>query len=403
MMKFSVLLPTRNRLELLKYAVETVRRQDYDDWEIIISDNYSEDDIAGYVRSLNEPRIKYYRTESFIPVTDNWNNALEKSTGDYVIMLGDDDCLMKGFFTTTRSLIETYQKPDFIYSKAFLYAYPGVLPDFPNGFLKSYDFAAFFKSATEPFWLRREQALDLVHQSMNLDMALTYNMQHSIVNRAFIDRLRYKGNFFQSPYPDFYATNVLLLKAERVLICPYPLITVGISPKSFGFYHFNKREDEGAEFLKNLADPASAERLRQIILPSGPKDRTAWLIAMDTIKANYGAEFNLRVNYNRYRYLQIIAIYGKYYPGSKAQISELQRLLYWWEKIIYVPFVVIAGNLRKMLPQGVYKSVVSKLSKIIVKTTEFDTAKSEDCYNNILEVFDKVDPLKHQLRSFDSQ
>ena len=34
-MKFSVLLPTRDRLELLRLAVETVRRQDYDDWEII--------------------------------------------------------------------------------------------------------------------------------------------------------------------------------------------------------------------------------------------------------------------------------------------------------------------------------------------------------------------------------
>jgi glycosyltransferase involved in cell wall biosynthesis len=165
MMKFSVLLPTRNRLELLKYAVETVRRQDYSDWEVIISDNYSEDDIAGYVRLLNEPRIKYYRTESFIPVTDNWNNAMDKSTGDYVIMLGDDDCLMKGFFTTIKTLIETYNRPDFIYSKAFLYAYPGVLPDFPKGFLKSYDYASFFKSAKEPFWLRREQALNLVHQS----------------------------------------------------------------------------------------------------------------------------------------------------------------------------------------------------------------------------------------------
>ena len=43
-MKFSVLLPTYNRLDLLQYAVESVTRQDYDDWELIISDNQSEDD-----------------------------------------------------------------------------------------------------------------------------------------------------------------------------------------------------------------------------------------------------------------------------------------------------------------------------------------------------------------------
>src|SRR5687768_14162221 len=120
-MKFSVLLPTRNRLEYLRYAVQTVLRQDYADWELIISDNFSEDDIAGYVQSLNDERIKYYRTDSFVPVTDNWNNALYKSSGDYVIMLGDDDGLMPGYFTTMQRLIAEYSEPDVIYTKAYIF------------------------------------------------------------------------------------------------------------------------------------------------------------------------------------------------------------------------------------------------------------------------------------------
>ena len=49
-MKLSVLLPTRNRLTFLRYAIESVRRQDVPDWEIIVSDNHSEEDIAGYIR-----------------------------------------------------------------------------------------------------------------------------------------------------------------------------------------------------------------------------------------------------------------------------------------------------------------------------------------------------------------
>ena len=48
----SVLLPTRNRLEFLRYAVETVLRQDDQDLEIVVSDNDSEDDIAGHVERL---------------------------------------------------------------------------------------------------------------------------------------------------------------------------------------------------------------------------------------------------------------------------------------------------------------------------------------------------------------
>ena len=46
----SVLLPTKNRLTYLRYAVESVRRQDYPHWEIVISDNHSEEDILGYAQ-----------------------------------------------------------------------------------------------------------------------------------------------------------------------------------------------------------------------------------------------------------------------------------------------------------------------------------------------------------------
>jgi len=395
-MKFSVLLPTRNRLELLKYAIETVRRQDYNDWEIIVSDNYSEEDISGYIQSLREPRIKYYRTDSFVPVTDNWNNALANSSGDYVIMLGDDDCLMRGFFRTVKGLIETYDRPDFIYSNSYVYAYPGVLPDSPDGFLKLYNFAPFFRSAQAPFWLSKKESLNLVRQSMNFKMTFTYNMQHSIISRNVIKSLSYKGNFFQSPYPDFYATNVLLLKAKRILICPSPLVTIGISPKSFGFYSFNDRDVEGNKFLNNLADPASIKRLEDVIIPSGPQDRTSWLIAMDTIKTNYGSESKLHVNYNRYRYLQILNIFGKYKKGSDPQIAALRSQLRLWELILYIPPIWLATKLTKLVPHGVRSIIVNKIMGIILQTPKIDTSNNKSYYRNILEVFEKVNPLGNQ-------
>lgn len=41
--KFSVLIPTRDRLDLLKEAIDSVRNQSYHNWELIVSDNCSED------------------------------------------------------------------------------------------------------------------------------------------------------------------------------------------------------------------------------------------------------------------------------------------------------------------------------------------------------------------------
>ena len=124
MATFSILLPTRNRLDLLKRAIQTVLRQDFEDWEIVISDNYSDEDIQPYVESLNDSRIRYQRTDSFVPVTDNWNRALEASRGDYVIMLGDDDGLLRGCLSGLHNYIQQYDNPDAFYTSAALYAYP---------------------------------------------------------------------------------------------------------------------------------------------------------------------------------------------------------------------------------------------------------------------------------------
>jgi len=50
--RFSILLPTRNRLEYLRQAVETVRRQSFADWEVVVSDNDSEDESAQCMRDV---------------------------------------------------------------------------------------------------------------------------------------------------------------------------------------------------------------------------------------------------------------------------------------------------------------------------------------------------------------
>ncbi len=130
--KFSVLVPTRNRLELLEGAIETIQRQTYASWEVIVADNCSDEDIQSYVSGLGEPRIIYTRSEEFLPVTDNWNRALEASTGDCVVMLGDDDGLVPGYFTRLLQIMESLDYPDFIYHGAYHFAFPGVLPGVPD-------------------------------------------------------------------------------------------------------------------------------------------------------------------------------------------------------------------------------------------------------------------------------
>ena len=402
-MKFSVLLPTRNRLDLLSYAIETVRRQDYLDWEIIVSDNFSEEDIAGYIRSLNDSRIKYFRTDKFVPVTGNWNNALTKSDGDYVIMLGDDDCLMQGYFSTLKRIIEEHNDPDLIHTSAFQYAYPGVRPDFPDGYLHSYVSREIFRNENKPFWLEKLEAKELVNQSLNFRMGFDYNMQFFLVSRKLIVRMAEYGLFYQSPYPDYYAANAVMLKAESVLIVPQPLVTVGIGPKSFGFYYFNDLESKGSEFLKCLPDPDMKLRLEKITLP-GTDLNTSWLFAMETLSNTFCKDINVSVNYDRYRYLQICAVYSSVLYGKnipKITIQNLKNKMTIREQLIYgVPMsslVAIATILPKIF-HSLGARLIMRFTRAIPRNFSSKTSDViKGKFTTILDVFEKVKPVSDSV------
>jgi GT2 family glycosyltransferase len=391
-MKFSVLLPTRNRLDLLSYAIETVRQQDYEDWEIIISDNFSEQDVAGYVQSLNDPRIKYFRTDSFIPVTDNWNNALSKSDGDYIIMLGDDDCLMKGYFSILRTQIKKFCFPDFVYTSAFLYAYPGVRPDAPAGFLVSYNGRSIFQSSSEAFLLSRKKALQFLGYSLNFKVMFDYNMQFFLLSRRIVDAMKVYGPFFQSPYPDYYAANALMLKAQKILVVPKPLVTIGISPKSFGFYYFNNAESSGNAFLKNDPDQALVRQLKKVILP-GPDMNTSWLVSMQTLANNFMREVRLKVRYRRYRLIQICAVFSgvilknpdalQQYPLLKVKMTLRERLFY------HLPFLILQKRAR---PEDNLK-LARWAHHFADSHPGVEMPNIDGTFTTILDVFKTIDPL----------
>lgn len=396
-MKFSVLLPTRNRLELLSHAIETVRKQDYSDWEIIVSDNDTEQDIAGYVRSLNDPRIRYFRTDAFLPVTDNWNNALEQSEGDYIVMLGDDDGLMQGYFSTLKQIVENHDAPDFIYTSAFLYAYPGVLPGLPDGFLRTYNNRKIYRSDHNPFWLSKTESEGLARQSLNFRMLFDYNMQFSLVSRKLVDELRQYGAFYQSPYPDYYASNAMMLKAKRVLVVPQPLIAIGISPKSFGFYYFNDLESKGNDFLKNIPEPGMARRLQDVVLP-GTDMNTSWLVSMETLARNFGQERDIQVNYKRYRYLQMSAVYagvvlGK--PGSHSALKALTAKMTMIEKVLFgVPLSMVTA-LARFVPSRYHSRIANLLIRMTGSHEVYTSPVVDGKFMSILDVFEQVSPTSN--------
>lgn len=96
MLKISIIIPTYNRAGYLSQAIESALSQDYPNLEVIVSDNASTDDTAKFIKQyVSDKRFKYFRNDENIGMVNNWRKALfEYSTGDYFLILSDDDYLV---------------------------------------------------------------------------------------------------------------------------------------------------------------------------------------------------------------------------------------------------------------------------------------------------------------------
>jgi len=186
----------------------------------------------------------------------------------------------------------------------------------------------------------------------------------------------------------------MMLKAERFLVTPQPLVTIGISPKSFGYFYLNDLEEKGNEFLKNMPDSKTKQRLAKIILP-GTDMNTSWLLAMETIRKNFGCERNIRIGYDRYRLLQIAAVFRKCLldaPNAKPERQELWQKMFTREKLLYGFAFSFMSQLSAWFPAKL-RMLLTKMIMASLRTYRWTRLQRvSGSYKTILDVFELANP-----------
>ncbi len=98
-MKFSIVITTYNRLNLLKRAIDTALSQTLP-CEVVVVDDCSSDDTQNYVQEKCEAlanaggkRLVYHRNAENIGHSKSVNAGVELATGDWIKLLDDDDYL----------------------------------------------------------------------------------------------------------------------------------------------------------------------------------------------------------------------------------------------------------------------------------------------------------------------
>ena len=110
-MLFSITIPAYKRA-YLKECIDSILSQTYKDFELVIVNDSSPEDLDSIINTYADPRIHYYVNEKncgAINVVDNWNKCLEYAKGDYIMCMGDDDKLLPNCLEEYAQLI--YKHP----------------------------------------------------------------------------------------------------------------------------------------------------------------------------------------------------------------------------------------------------------------------------------------------------
>ena len=91
MPKVSVVIPTYNRPEFLGAAISSVLNQTFQDWELLVVDDASENDTEEVVDGFGDHRLRWFRHEKRIGGSAARNTGIVNSVGAYVAFLDDDD------------------------------------------------------------------------------------------------------------------------------------------------------------------------------------------------------------------------------------------------------------------------------------------------------------------------
>ena len=109
-MKFSVGIPAYKG-KYLKECVESILSQVYADFELIIVNDASPENLDKIICGFTDKRIRYYKNErnfGAVNVVDNWNKCLSYAVGEYFVLMGDDDTMEPNYLEEFANLIEKY-------------------------------------------------------------------------------------------------------------------------------------------------------------------------------------------------------------------------------------------------------------------------------------------------------
>lgn len=236
---FTVIIPVKNRGNYIEHTLRTCVNSDYENLEIIVSDDNSSDDTGEIVRQMAsmDKRIKYYSHVPGLGMRDNFEFALSRVRPGFVIALGGDDGIMpNGILGMLETLRET--KKEILSWPAALYSFPNVYG--PNGQLVINHRKGVRIIKSQDYINRQIRSL---YYLTDVESPMFY--VKGVVSTRLIDQIKNVscgGRFYSCSTPDGYSGIALSGVVDEYAFTGEPYSIYGMSSSSQGLAYLSDDE-----------------------------------------------------------------------------------------------------------------------------------------------------------------
>ncbi len=105
MNKYSIFLPVHNGGKFIRQCIESIISQTYNDFNLEILENKSNDGTYEYLRTLSDKRIRVWPSDKLLSIEDNWKRILSIPKNTYMTIIGHDDILYSDYLDTMNEMI----------------------------------------------------------------------------------------------------------------------------------------------------------------------------------------------------------------------------------------------------------------------------------------------------------
>lgn len=236
---FSILIPTRNRACLLKDCLQTAIAQDFDDYEIVVSDNNSQDDTKTVVKGYmgQSDKIRYVNPGRDLSMCDNFEFVFSQAQGEYVIYLSDDDAPTDILLPCLNQLLNRFETDVMVFERGY-YQHP----DIPEAGRRG---TFLYQMGTGQLY--EVESAFVIQALCNFQIGPVHSCLPRMLNcavsrRAVLDCAAYTGRFFLPPFPDYSAACQLIGHLPRYYWIDLPLYICGASLFSNTGLQYNRKK-----------------------------------------------------------------------------------------------------------------------------------------------------------------